>query len=332
MRKIRITIILIAIRCISCISNVIAATEPTADLKIENTSVKPGDTITVVLNATCEQGLSYVGTEIQYNKDVLTLQNKTVSSDWVDYGTDKLELFVNSSTKKTNANLYTLTFKVNDNAEAGTIKITTTPIEIVDINNKEYTIAKVEKTITIVKEEQSEKHLTGISLKKAPNKIEYNVGEKFDTTGMVITATYSDGTTKDVTGYTFNPSGELSANDTKITITYTEDTVVASPVEVQINVTEPQNNSNNDNDINNSNEPATNPSNTNSNSSNNNSSNNNNQNNSSKTTTQTEDKKNSSNNKLPYTGQNIGIVFIIALIVGGVLIISYKGYEKYRGI
>lgn len=43
--------------------------------------------------------------------------------------------------------------------------------------------------------------LTGISVKKAPDKVTYNEGDSFDKTGMVIEATYNDGSTKDVTGY-----------------------------------------------------------------------------------------------------------------------------------
>jgi len=41
-----------------------------------------------------------------------------------------------------------------------------------------------------------------IAITKNPDKMEYAVGEKFDPTGMIVTATYSDGTKKEVTGYT----------------------------------------------------------------------------------------------------------------------------------
>lgn len=37
---------------------------------------------------------------------------------------------------------------------------------------------------------------------------------------MVVTATYEDGTTNAVTGYTVSPSGALSLEDTEVTITY----------------------------------------------------------------------------------------------------------------
>ena len=37
-------------------------------------------------------------------------------------------------------------------------------------------------------------------MKTAPDKLDYNEGESFDKTGMVIEAAYSDGSKKDVTG------------------------------------------------------------------------------------------------------------------------------------
>ena len=67
--------------------------------------------------------------------------------------------------------------------------------------------------------------LTGISVKTAPTKVTYNEGDNFDKTGMVIEATYSDSTKKDVTTYTYTPTAALTTSDTTITISYTEDGV-----------------------------------------------------------------------------------------------------------
>lgn len=64
--------------------------------------------------------------------------------------------------------------------------------------------------------------LESIEVTTAPKKTSYQVGEKFDPTGMIVTATYSDGKTRPATGYTYEPSGELAETDTKITITYKE--------------------------------------------------------------------------------------------------------------
>ena len=58
-----------------------------------------------------------------------------------------------------------------------------------------------------------------------PTKTSYNEGDKFDKTGMKVLAVYSDGTTKEITTYSYSPNGKLTASDKKITITYTEDGV-----------------------------------------------------------------------------------------------------------
>lgn len=64
--------------------------------------------------------------------------------------------------------------------------------------------------------------LSSIAVTTAPTKTSYSAGEAFNATGMVVTATYSDGSSKAVTGYTFAPVGALAAANTAVTITYSE--------------------------------------------------------------------------------------------------------------
>ena len=66
------------------------------------------------------------------------------------------------------------------------------------------------------------KPLDSIAVTTAPTKTNYTAGEDFDPTGMVVTATYRDGSTKAITGYTFTPNAALKTDDTSITISYTE--------------------------------------------------------------------------------------------------------------
>ena len=84
----------------------------------------------------------------------------------------------------------------------------------------------VETTHTIAvkaKEPEVEKTLSKIEITTPPTKTAYTEGEKFDKTGMKVTATYSDGTTKEVTDYTYTPAGELKTTDTAITVSYKEE-------------------------------------------------------------------------------------------------------------
>lgn len=67
-----------------------------------------------------------------------------------------------------------------------------------------------------------EKTLTKIEIATKPSKTKYKAGEKFSKAGMTVIAKYSDGTSKEVTNYTYSPNGELKTSDTEITITYNE--------------------------------------------------------------------------------------------------------------
>lgn len=67
--------------------------------------------------------------------------------------------------------------------------------------------------------------LTGISITTQPNITTYAVGSSFDSTGMVVTATYDTGATKEVTGFTFSPQTFSSVGTKTVTISYTENGV-----------------------------------------------------------------------------------------------------------
>ena len=72
----------------------------------------------------------------------------------------------------------------------------------------------------------AEKTLTGITIKTCPHTT-YTAGEQFNKAGMVITAAYDDGSTKDVqpTYFQFTPVDPLTVNNKEVTITYTEGNV-----------------------------------------------------------------------------------------------------------
>lgn len=82
-----------------------------------------------------------------------------------------------------------------------------------------------------------------------PDKVSYLHGDDFDTTGMVVQVTYSDGRKQVVTDYTMEPAENLTYDVTSILITYTENGVSVSttqPVYVKaildkIEVTTPPN-------------------------------------------------------------------------------------------
>ena len=101
------------------------------------------------------------------------------------------------------------------------------------LNNKKtadgYTIIRVSDTVLAMTKTfpaTAEKTLTGITIKTCPHTT-YTAGEQFNKAGMVITAAYDDGSTKDVqpTYFQFTPVDSLTVNDKEVTITYTEGNV-----------------------------------------------------------------------------------------------------------
>lgn len=76
------------------------------------------------------------------------------------------------------------------------------------------------------------KQLASISITNPPNKIDYVVGDLFDATGMIVTGTYTDGSTSEITSYTYIPTVALTSTDTTITINYTEDSISKSATQL----------------------------------------------------------------------------------------------------
>ena len=79
-------------------------------------------------------------------------------------------------------------------------------------------------TFTVTVEEESQATLEGIEVTTLP-KVQYFVGDEFDPSGMVVTASYSDGKTRNVTGYTIDPEdGSIlnTAGSQTVTVSYSE--------------------------------------------------------------------------------------------------------------
>ena len=67
--------------------------------------------------------------------------------------------------------------------------------------------------------------LTSISITKQPTKTTYYINESFDSTGMVVTGYYDDGTSKDVTkSCSFSPSTFSSIGTKTVTVSYSDKT------------------------------------------------------------------------------------------------------------
>jgi len=92
-----------------------------------------------------------------------------------------------------------------------------------EAGTKEVTISYSGMTAT-VSVEVTDVTLDQLKVTTQPTKTLYYAGDSFDPAGMVVKAVYSDGTEREVTNYTCNPT-ILSVTDTKITVTYGGKTV-----------------------------------------------------------------------------------------------------------
>ena len=70
--------------------------------------------------------------------------------------------------------------------------------------------------------EQPAKSLLSIAVTTQPTKTAYTAGDDFDSTGMVVTATYSDNSKAVVTGWTVSNGTDLAEGVTGLTVSYTE--------------------------------------------------------------------------------------------------------------
>ena len=74
--------------------------------------------------------------------------------------------------------------------------------------------------------EEEEATVSSIAVKTAPTTLTYTAGDSFSAVGLVITATYSDSTTADISysgnedAFEFDPSDDLQTSDVSVTISY----------------------------------------------------------------------------------------------------------------
>lgn len=101
------------------------------------------------------------------------------------------------------------------------------------------TVSYGTKTASFTIEVKENIQLAGISITTPPTKTTYYWGESFNPAGMVVTATYSDGTSKAVTGYTITAPTSLNmqnVGDQDIAVSYTEGDVTKTATWSKITV------------------------------------------------------------------------------------------------
>lgn len=297
-------------------------------LKSSKDSVKSGDTFVLTVSQESE-GLTGFESTLNYDTDVFNLTKKELGSGWIDIGNEtKLDAMANSAVKT--GEVFKLTFTVKEDVSATTSEIKLTGIKLyrtssdkADFEDKSISI-KVNEASSSGDNNETQVTLSKIEITKAPNTIDYKEGEQFNATGMEVTATYSDNSTKKVTNYTYAPNTALKTENKLVTISYTENGVTKSTTQA-INVTTVSNGNNSNNNQNTNNKDNTSNTNKNTNQTTNNTTN------VTKTANNTTDNTTTAGN-LPKTGSPTKYILIIIAGLIGISFIAYKGYKKYREV
>ena len=134
---------------------------------------------------------------------ILTLPTKTTYAPGEQLSTEGLQIFV-SYADGTTATI--------DSGFSATADLTAAGTQVVTVGYKGVTTT-FEVTVSTVT-------VSSIAVTKAPAKTTYKVGEAFSSEGLEVTATYSDGSKKVVTGYTLSVVDTSAAGTKTATVTY----------------------------------------------------------------------------------------------------------------
>ena len=205
--------------------------------EVTNYTITDGDNLTVgkttvAVSYTEEEVTKTTTVSITVNKkslskiDVTTQPSKTtyIEGQNFDKAGMKVTATYSDGTSKEVTN-YTITD--GNNLTVGKTSVTVS-----------YTEEGVTKTTT-VPITVNKKSLSKIDVTTQPSKITYIEGQNFDKTDMKVTATYNNGTTKEVTNYTITDGNNLTVGKTSVTVSYTEDGITKTTT-VQITVTAKQ--------------------------------------------------------------------------------------------
>ena len=151
MKKSKISLLIFVL--IISLFGVVNAASGSINLGASSETVKKGETFTVTLIGTADNNITALQANLEYNTNKLSIDNKKVGAGFADLsGENEIAIAATSSDSLSKtATLYTITFKVADDATAGETEIKFKNISLAVVNeNKEQETAKVaDESITI---------------------------------------------------------------------------------------------------------------------------------------------------------------------------------------
>lgn len=223
------------------ISTIIYAAEPQITLEGDST-IEPGKTKILTVKVTSDNEVGTVSGKIEKSGNISGIKVAGKNNWNLTYNQNEGTFVIYKAEGSKSEEIMTIEYTVANEEGTGNIKVSNLKLTTLDYETKDS--KDISKDITIKKETPETATLAEIKITKAPTKVKYVAGEKFDKTGMVVTAAYSDGTTKEVTGYTYTPAEALKETDKKIVVTYKEGDVEKT-AEQEITVTASTENGNN---------------------------------------------------------------------------------------
>lgn len=155
---------------------------------------------------------------------IRTYQNGTITVASADYTIVKIEYTFSTETYAPKTNGYSINIGSLTPGATSVWTGTSKSVVLTKTSNEHWRLQSVKVTYGKEGGDTPSKTLSSITV-TPPTKTAYTVGEAFDATGMVVTATYSDATTADVTSSvtTDFATQVASAGNKTVTVTYTED-------------------------------------------------------------------------------------------------------------
>ena len=145
----------------------------------------------------------------EFATEAVTLESIAISGDTEYFVGDELNLTVTATYSDTTTADVTAdaTLSGYDMSTAGTQTVTATYGDLE---------ATIDITVTPIQ-------IKSIAVTTQPTKVSYLTGEELDTTGMVVTATYNNGTTAEVTGWYTSSVDMTTAGQKEVTVNYVVD-------------------------------------------------------------------------------------------------------------
>lgn len=167
---------------------------------------------------------SKTGTEVVRDIVFFHGHNHTVDSNEYVYNVGDTMSIQNDSSTASESIYYTYATAgyLNENSKATLVAIDNDSITLTKYGTSDGGENMAEVARVANEENSTEVTLESITVTTGPTKTTYEVGEKLDTSGMVVTAAYSDKSTAEVTDYTVSEIDMTTTGEKEVTVTYTE--------------------------------------------------------------------------------------------------------------